>query len=410
MGDSCIFYNIILKEKNESSSSSSSSSLFIKKSICLSADSTLSDLMSHIKSTMIDESIMIHNDSSSVCCIFQNIEEEEDDDDEKDDDLNDNHKFLLFDCTTYPPKDITYMVHKFTTNIGPNSITLQSLGWFPSAKLYICQVDDEISRESIVTSNIHLLDDFQYNKPTTTTTLSSTHNRKEVVKVDLQGELGVAMSFNNSSTRPLPSQILNAIEGRFNENIDDDDNNHNHSSLKNCTSKRQTDQERKRLIDMRLEELEKKSKKSTKNKKVSDQVRKMLIKSRAEGNKKVNIEDRIYLDVVLLDESNSDDLKNESTSISTSTYMFFSRVATIGKVISDRVGSLARSRDKGAELLILMQIQDNELVYRRVPPTLPLHELISKGYLENFGRVVVRIFKGEIDSIAAGYTESIDLK
>lgn len=203
---------------------------------------------------------------------------------------------------------------------------------------------------------------------------------------------------------------------------------------------------------MRLEQLENSamakkgggSKKAKKNKKVSDQVKKMLIKSRAEGNKKIRAEDRIYLDVVLFDVTkvksakDGDDsgnrnengseidgcggsaaegiLGDESKQVErfmSSSYMFFSRVATVGKLISTRTGSSANFRDIGAELLVLTSPSnecegaEDSMVYRRLPPTLPLHEAESRGYFKNFGRVIVRVFKADVDAISNCYTESI---
>ena len=173
------------------------------------------------------------------------------------------------------------------------------------------------------------------------------------------------------------------------------------------------------------EKINNKNKKGTKgkNKKVSEQVRKMLIKSRAVGNKKLRQEDRFYIDTVLWDETSveNDRYNGSIQQTMSSSFMFFSRVATVGKVISTTAGSLADSRDKGAELLALTSPvtstsskeddnnKINSLVYRRIPPTLPLHDAESKGYFKNFERVIVRIFRAEPGaSISSCYTESIN--
>ena len=106
-----------------------------------------------------------------------------------------------------------------------------------------------------------------------------------------------------------------------------------------------------------------------------------------------------------------------------SSYTFYSRVSTIGKFISTAsMGSSANNaRNVGAELLILTSPQQSNdgtndskdgetvMVYRRLPPTLPLHEAEAKGFVANFGRVLIRIFKGETDSVSSCYTESVTI-
>lgn len=390
MGDSHIFFQIILKE-NQSSLSTQQ----IKDSICLSADSTLCDVISHIQST-----ISLHNNSASNgfanCSFDESVS------------ATQHHQLVLYDCTTYPPKDITSKVNYFTCTVGPKSITLQTLGWFPSAKLYICQADDEVTKTSIINSKIHLVEEFEYNNPELRKKLGLQKDERNENKIELTGELGAAVK--SSSSQLLPSQLLKAVESRFEEAENNQGEDENH---KQPTKRYRAEQERRTFLDMRLDQLEKNAKKTGKNKKMSEQVRKMLIKSRAEGDKKVRQEDRFYLEVVLLDESNKELCDNCDTNVEMfmkSTHMFFSRVSTIGKVVSAGAGSLASARDKGAELLVLTETATrDEKVYRRLPPTLPIYEAQKKGYIENFGRVIVRIFKGEIDAIAAGYSKPIDL-
>ncbi len=394
MGDSRIFFQIILKENQ----SSLSSSLQIKDSICLSADTTLCDFISHIQST-----IRLQNDSASngfTNCSF-----------DESGSATQHNQLILYDCTTYPPKNITSQVNQFTCTVGPKSITLQSLGWFPSAKLCICQADDEVTISSIINSKIHLLEEFEYNNPELRKKIGLDKDKRNENKIELTGELGAAVK--SSSSQILPSQLLKAVESRFEEAEYKQGDNESH---KQPTKRHRTEQERRIFLDLRLDQLEKNIKKTGKNKKMSEQVMKILIKSRAEGDKKVRQEDRFYLEVVLLDESNielCDDCDINVEAFMKSTHMFFSRVATIGKIVSIGAGSLASARDKGAELLVLTETatgsEGDEKVYRRLPPTLPIYEAEKKGYIQNFGRVIVRIFKGEIDAIAAGYSKSIDL-
>ena len=270
------------------------------------------------------------------------------------------------------------------------------------------------------------------------------------IGVQLSGELSEAVEKNYSSSsnninitshtknsKPLPSEIFKAVEDRIENDIhsnDDDDPIAARILIKQ--QKQRREEERQKLLDMRLEQLDQISKKmgktgGKKSKTVSEQVKKMLIKSRATGNKKLRQEDRFYLQTVLLDEtkinneSNNNNgvlsaLEDESQNVQqfmSSSYTFYSRVSTIGKIISTAsAGSSANSaRDVGAELLILTSSQSNDdnddgaMVYRRLPPTLRLHEAEAKGLVTNFGPVLIRIFKGETDCLASCYTESITI-
>ena len=458
MGDSHISYKIFLREDLNSSTISCTSStstpnsiITIQDAMTLSADSTLCEVISKIDSSTINilnKSIDNHNNLSSPqppptttttpqeYSLFHNT-------------MNTNKKkkdatihYSLYDCTTYPPKEITSLVHKYTSPVGPNSITLQKLDWFPSAKLIICQADDTEAIQSILNSDIHLLDEFEYNSKNTTASMekAKSKGKKSVSVVKLTGELGKAVATStslNSSVQslssinqPLPSQILKVVERRF-DNPNEIDNvhqttiisNNNNKASSSSSSKYRSEHARRKLLDLQLEKLDErmKNKKSNKNKKVSDQVKNMLIKSRAEGNKRLRQEDRFYLEVILWDESSGgsccssstsssgkqkNDHQDDGQSVVSSTHMFFSKVATIGKVVAVKSGCIAKSRDKGAELLILTT-EGEHSVYRRLPPTMPLHEAASKGYIGNFGRVIIRLFKGETDSITSSYSQCI---
>lgn len=433
MGDTRINYTIALKKESQAVSK-------LQKSYSLSADSTLSEVIAHINTT-IQQTIKNNNHdnnsssgtnggdtSSDETILDSNYSFFNDDQQEQEQKpLRSISLLHLYDCTTYPPKNVTSLVQQYTLSMGPKSITLQKLGWFPSAKLFICQSDDEATIASILTSNIHVMEEFEYNHPELRKNNNPLHrdvNASSSVgsggvnsrSVKLTGELGasIAAASSSSSSQLLPSQVLKAVEGRFEHQNNKDDDESSDINNKARKKKQRTEEERRKLLDMRLEELDAKSvKKGTsgkakKNKKVSDQVKKMLIKSRAEGMKKIRNEDRFYLDVVLMDESNVESDKDGKEQSMSSSYMFFSRVATIGKVVSTRARSLTNSRDSGAELLVLTTSSDDAKVYRRLPPTLPLNEAEAKGYIQNFGRVIVRVFKGEVDSISSGYSKSIE--
>jgi len=432
MGDSRISYTIILKDSHQSAENK------IRKSLSLSADSTLSEVISHISSDVEEGA----SSSARKYTFGRSATKDGDGSIESIESANISNEIIslsIYDCTTYPPKDITTSVNQYTNTVGPKSITLQRLGWFPSGKLYICQCDDEQTISSILNSNIHSVEDFEYNNPTLLgengdDEKGCSKTPRVLLTGDLASKAAAATGINaGTATKPLPSQLFKAVQSRFDDDNDGGMNgNTKETNDNNQKKKRRTEAERRVLLDRRLEELDQKvnKSKSKKNKKVSDQVKKMLIKSRAAGNKKVLQCDRFYLNVVLWDDTytNSassngndcddalEDVNKDVEQFLSSSYMFHSRVASIGRVISSAVGSKADARNKGAELLVLTSpspppssSDGSSMVYRRLPPTLPLHEAESKGYFCNFGRVVVRIFQAEEgSSISNCYTQSID--
>ena len=114
----------------------------------------------------------------------------------------------IYDCTLNPPKDMTSIVNRYHSATGPNSITLQTLNWFPSAKLVIFSSEDEEARMSVLSSSINTDEDFQYNLPSAK---SATVGIQSTKGVKLSSE--IAKSYD---AKLLPSEVFQAVaDGRF---------------------------------------------------------------------------------------------------------------------------------------------------------------------------------------------------
>jgi hypothetical protein len=273
---------------------------------------------------------------------------------------------VLYDCTLYPPKDFSEKVQEYCETTGPKSITIEALGWFPSAKLVIFRHNDKKAREYLH-SSIHTDEDFEYNIP-------SSHG----------------LCHETIGVKPKPSEIFQAVENRT---IAHEENGRSLPIKDISTAKKRTEEERRAKINLHLERL----KRSKKHDRVSTQVKKMLIKSSAKGEKKVRMEDRFYLETILLDE------RYPSTDHDGSEYCFFSRAGTIGHVIAARINGLNLGRNHMAELLIVLQDIENETVMRRLPTTMHLYDAIGKDILKEFDQVIVRIY----DATETNATENI---
>jgi len=424
MGDSRISCTFYLKELSQESQT---------RSFVLSADSTLAEVVTHIQST-IQNLITINHSKQSIDLIplfeFETLATTTNTTTQVQELNSTTSKeryclqlLSLYDCTTYPPKDITPLVKQYTALSGPKAITLQKLGWYPSSKLYICQSNDEKTKSDILLSKLHLNhgNDFEYNNPLLLKGKRQTINHDK--KVVLTGQLASLVSSssitkesnnNHTTMRPLPSQVLESIQNRH-ENTDNtiaskDDESTYQNSYKHKI--RRKEEERRKLLDRQIQILEQNqiaaAGKTQKSDKVCEQVKKMLIKSRAEGDTKIRMLDRFFLEVLLLDETkennesstgdmctnDDDDVSNYNNISLSSSYMFYSRVATVGKII-DTLFAVSK-RDVAAEVLvscILSNLSESSMVYRRLPSTMPLYEAERNGYIKNFDRIIVRVFR-----------------
>jgi hypothetical protein len=208
---------------------------------------------------------------------------------------------------------------------------------------------------------------------------------------------------NDGITTMMPSKIFDAVARR--DVV---------SSVASSTSsipiritkkqRRRTDKERTARLDAILQNLNKQSTSGGKKKKaVSEKVRTMLLKSRSKGNTKLRMEDRFHLELVKVYDA-SNDTNRHNDDCDTSSYRFYSRQTTAGKVASSLVGTL--DNDRASEFLVrfppsLLSTSggvDNDttttqpLRYRRLPNTMTLHDAERAGWIREFDVVLVRIY------------------
>jgi hypothetical protein len=322
------------------------------------------------------------------------------------------HHLCLYDCTLNPPIDITPKVMQYNQPTGPNSITLLSLNWFPSVKLVIFKANDDQVRESVLKSNIHVHEDYQYNLPNYANNGVDTATAKNDIRSVNRPTIniiGLSNGHGKGGSTPtrtlLPSQVIEAAQNRFQSDPPAASMSINHTN----PVKRRTEKERKAQIDARLQKLDEITC-TKKQSKVSVQVKKMLIKSRAEGDKKIRADDRFYLETVLIDDTTRicDPVRvgggatatNAAAAWgeSTSTYRFYSTASNVGKIVSSATKNVHNSgkNDTMAELLVLVNGKEGGLesssMYRRLPNTMRIYEAQKSEYLSSFDRVIVRIF------------------
>lgn len=274
----------------------------------------------------------------------------------------------LWDCTQYPPTDITdWPLNQFTERQGLRSKTLYDCGWMPSGMLQVLP-----RGKSPQLSKADAYEDSQYNRPLDTTDIGA-------AKVQL------ATTTATGQPLPPPSAVLGSVTKRF---ADDDGDTDTAAAIaerfENRRQKEERNKERCRKLDAGIRKLEEQS--SSKNQKVSDQVQRMLIKSRATGRSSLQVQDRIHLRCIV--DNDGHIMKEE--------FWYFSRQDTVGRIID----SLAPN--KQAELLVRTSSRDE---YRRLSVALRLHQAVDKGYLSEFDKVVIRIYDSTEDDATPGIDE-----
>ena len=249
-------------------------------------------------------------------------------------------------------------------------------------------------------------EDFAYNDPNIIQNQHH-HNNPEKKKDDgaVQWTGVGADSTAATQQRLKPSEIFTAVSNRS-----DNDNDHEdiqQHSKKPPAKKKRSEKQRSQRLDTLIQNLAAKSSSSKdgggKKKRVSDKVRTMLIKSRAEGNKKLRMEDRFHLELLqLIDngEENDDDIKSSDETTTTTSYKFFSRVTTAGRAASSVAGTIGNR--KSVEFLVAFPPESTKddttnIKYRRLPNTMSLHDAQQAGFLQEFDVVVIRIFSIDRD-------------
>ncbi|KAL7512095.1 hypothetical protein ACHAXN_009066 [Cyclotella atomus] len=299
----------------------------------------------------------------------------------------------VIDASYHPAKTITDIIRDHPDTSGPKSKTLQSMGWFPSGKLVIlhlsnaedqdrCKTEQDLLAKFTEWQSRHVLneEEFVYNLPT-----SAVAKDGDAVKGVVQWTGGAA-----TDVKLKPTDIFNAVQTRFDgeESTDQIERKANQTKRQ----KRRSEQQRHQRLDAILNNL----KKSTKT---SKQVRNMLIKSRSVGDKKLRMEDRFHLEIVRVDDSGKHEGTNEPSS-----YRFFSRQTTAGKVASSVASSLGQ--DRAAEFLVAIS-SGTEQKYRRLPNTISLHDAQRDGWLDDFDTVLIRVYMLTSDGDTSGPSKSV---
>eukprot|EP00984_Skeletonema_dohrnii_P004319 scaffold1531_cov78-Skeletonema_dohrnii-CCMP3373.AAC.1 len=304
----------------------------------------------------------------------------------------------ILDLSYNPVKNISSIVRMNTELSGPRSKTLQSMNWYPSGKLCILplpastsMVDntdiekgDEVMLQRFLkwqSRNVVHDEDFAYNDPALQNKQYATANKKE----ESVQWTGVGADNNHQSMKP--SEIFSAVSNRA-----DNDDTHQEEK-KPPAKKKRSEKQRTQRLDNIIQNLARTSK-DGKNKRVSDKVRTMLIKSRADGNKKLRMEDRFHLELLCLIDDGDNNMLASTTAASkensASSYRFFSRVTTAGRVASSVSGPIGKSMS--VEFLVSLNN-----IYKRLPNTMSLHDAQQGGWLQEFDTIVIRTFSLDRD-------------
>jgi len=292
-----------------------------------------------------------------------------------DDESTTKRKAALWDCTVNPPKDVTDLpLVSFSDRQGVRSKTLSDAGWFPSASLRVLP----LGRTPQIAS-MDQYDDYQYN------CLDQAKSQPDRSRIQPRVQLKTENGNGNEQQMLLTSQVLKSASARFGE---EDDAMRDveaaaarRERIMNKKVMQAKEESRLLKLDRRIRALEESS---AKNKTVSDQVQKMLIKSRAIGESRLKMQDRVYLRCIVD--------KGETTS---EEYRYFSPQDTVGKILS------AFSVPDGwqSELLIRRQQTEatSELSYRRLPVLLRLYESMSEKFVSEFDKVVIRCYDPSVE-------------
>lgn len=242
----------------------------------------------------------------------------------------------LWDCTLYPPVNITKQLDA--------TATLFTAGWFPSARLQVLPMG-----VAPVQASSGAYDD----EPETT--------------LQAYGDVKfISRSGQVLSGQDKPSKLL---QSAIDSSAPEDDVS---AKLIRSENRRKSAQKRKERLDRLQKQIETLEQKSGKT---SLQVRKMLIKSRASGKK--NLQDRIHFKCYIVIDDDMTKCEDD--------YRFFSPQDTAGKVVE----SFAHNRgSRRGELLVAT----TSCTYGRLPILMRLYEAKEARYIEDFMTVIIRFY------------------
>lgn len=307
--------------------------------------------------------------------------------------------FQLWDCTIHPPSDISdWPTHTFSEVTGPKSKTLHDAGCFPSGTWIALPRGMTPSQFS----NTNYDEDAQYNnnrlqttnQSETTTGASTGNNKSLVVEFKDPSLLAKTSSGALAASKPLPSQVLASVTQRF-EEVDKEREAQAEQArairLENQAQLRKRQRERASKLDRRIQLLEDQS--SEKNKKVSDQVRRMLVKSRATGETRLKLQDRLYFEC-LLDRNSSD----EDDQALVREFRYFSPQDKFAKIASSFEGPPNKlGSEMTVEVLVKCTIPSGSSAleeYRRFPVAMRVYEAIAEKFLtgDQVDTLIIRWF------------------
>ena len=260
-------------------------------------------------------------------------------------------QLTILDLSYNPVTNISNTCRVNTDTVGPKSKTLQSMNWYPSGKICFLQLPsttitssttsitdmekgDELMLQKFLmwqSRNVVADEDFEYN------IIQNQQHHNSEKKKDDEGVQWTGVGADSTAAtqqRLKPSEIFTAVSTRSDSDNDHDIQQH---SKKPPAKKKRSEKQRSQRLDTLIQNLTAKSSLSSskdgggKKKRVTDKVRTMLIKSRAEGNKKLRMEDRFHLELLqLIDngEENDDAIKSNDETTTTTSYKFFSRVTS----------------------------------------------------------------------------------
>lgn len=235
-------------EPSTTSTASSSLFNFQSTSCVMSADSTLSQLMDVILSKITIST----NDTTLL------------------------DQITVLDISYYPAKIITSTCRQFTQLTGPNSKTLQHLGWYPSGKLVVLpyptidSIDKIDAEEHLLkqflewqSKNVLKHEEFAYNNLNAANNMASiksdSNNQTSAGNVQWTG-VGAQQ---NNSTALKPSEIFNAVETRADAEIQLEQQQRQEAATSNKPKKKKkpTEKERAQRLDALLQSIDNKDSK-----------------------------------------------------------------------------------------------------------------------------------------------------
>ena len=314
---------------------------------------------------------------------------------------------LLYDMTLHPPRNVTPTIVSHSALTGPNSKTLNQMGWFPSARLAVCYGRDIGSKDNASADAAQCIVDIVGEGAGDEETGEYNRAKRLSVAVDVRARMVKLTGPDNDESvgdgyRPKVSEMMAAVTNRDVGNGIAPDVSRDKAAAeraKKAAAKRKKEARRTARLDEAIRRIDEgkensSSKKSKTNANISAQVKRMLIKSRAVGKKSLREEDRFYVEILFVDDTVSDSTgagaKEHNADGESSSYHFFSRVAKVGIVAT------SVSNDAGSTVEVLVRTtkaEDNSKEYRRLPVLMALHEAEEQGYLNQFDRIVVRNYR-----------------